>query len=75
MYIGFDDTDSPKGMCTTYLAYKMVNSLKKEKVIFLDFPNLIRFNQLLALLALIIFLFFLFFYLSCLDCCGYFCKK
>ena len=44
MYIGFDDTDSPKGMCTTYLAYKMVNSLKKEKVIFLDFPNLIRFN-------------------------------
>ncbi len=44
MYIGFDDTDSPKGMCTTYLAYKMVNVLKKEKVAFLDFPNLIRFN-------------------------------
>jgi len=44
MYIGFDDTDSPKGMCTTYLAYKMVNILKKEKVSFLDFPNLIRFN-------------------------------
>ena len=44
MYIGFDDTDSPKGMCTTYLAYKMVNTLKKEKVTFLDFPNLIRFN-------------------------------
>ena len=21
--IGFDDTDSPKGMCTTYLAYKI----------------------------------------------------
>jgi len=44
MYVGFDDTDSPKGMCTTYLAYKMVNLLKKEKVTFLDFPNLIRFN-------------------------------
>ena len=44
MYIGFDDTDSPKGMCTTYLAYKMVKTLKKEKVTFLDFPNLIRFN-------------------------------
>ena len=44
MYIGFDDTDSPKGMCTTYLAYKMVNLLKKQKVSFLDFPYLIRFN-------------------------------
>ena len=44
LYIGFDDTDSPKGMCTTYLAYKMVNLLKKQKVTFLDFPYLIRFN-------------------------------
>ena len=44
MYIGFDDTDSPNGMCTTYLAYKMVNLLKKQKVSFLDFPYLIRFN-------------------------------
>jgi tRNA(Ile2)-agmatinylcytidine synthase len=44
VYIGFDDTDSPNGMCTTYLAYKMVNVLKKQKVTFLDFPNLIRFN-------------------------------
>jgi len=42
--IGFDDTDSPKGMCTTYLAYKIVDSLKKEKVEFLDYPKLIRFN-------------------------------
>ncbi len=42
--IGFDDTDSPKGMCTTYLAYKLVDSLKKEKVEFLDYPRLIRFN-------------------------------
>ncbi len=42
--IGFDDTDSPKGMCTTYLAYKMVDLLKKEDVEFLDFPYLIRFN-------------------------------
>lgn len=42
--IGFDDTDSPKGMCTTYLAYKLVDSLKKEKVRFLDYPRLIRFN-------------------------------
>ena len=42
--IGFDDTDSPKGMCTTYLAFKIVNYLKKEKVQFLDFPKLVRFN-------------------------------
>ena len=42
--IGFDDTDSPKGMCTTYLAFKIVNYLKKEHVEFLDYPKLIRFN-------------------------------
>jgi tRNA(Ile2)-agmatinylcytidine synthase len=42
--VGFDDTDSPKGMCTTYLAYKLVGSLRKENVRFLDYPRLIRFN-------------------------------
>ncbi len=42
--IGFDDTDSPKGMCTTYLAYKLVDSLKKDNVKFVDYPRLIRFN-------------------------------
>ncbi|EGP94429.1 tRNA(Ile)(2)-agmatinylcytidine synthase [Nitrosarchaeum koreense] len=42
--IGFDDTDSPKGMCTTFLAYKIVDSLKKQDIEFLDFPKLIRFN-------------------------------
>ena len=44
LHIGIDDTDSPKGMCTTFLAYKIINRLKKENVVFLDFPNLIRFN-------------------------------
>ena len=44
IHIGFDDTDSPKGMCTTYLAYRIVNQLKKERVDFLDFPRLIRLN-------------------------------
>ncbi len=44
LHVGFDDTDSPKGMCTTFLAYKIVESLKKEKIEFLDFPRLIRFN-------------------------------
>ncbi len=42
--IGFDDTDSTKGMCTTFLAYKIVNMLKGQGVKFLDFPRLIRFN-------------------------------
>ena len=42
--IGFDDTDSPTGMCTTFLAYKIVDLLQKQKTEFLDFPKLIRFN-------------------------------
>ena len=44
MYIGFDDTDSPKGMCTTFLAYKIVSLLRKQNVEFLDYPRLIRLN-------------------------------
>ena len=44
LHIGFDDTDSRKGMCTTFLAYKIVEYLKKEKAKFLDYPYLIRFN-------------------------------
>lgn len=44
LHIGFDDTDSPKGMCTTFLAYKIVEYLKREKTEFIDFPHLIRFN-------------------------------
>jgi len=44
LHIGIDDTDSPKGMCTTFLVYKIINRLKKENVDFLDFPNLVRFN-------------------------------
>ena len=31
LHIGIDDTDSSKGMCTTFLAYKIINRLKKEK--------------------------------------------
>ena len=44
LHIGFDDTDSPKTMCTTFLAYKIVNYLQNEMVEFLDYPYLIRFN-------------------------------
>ena len=34
--IGFDDTDSPRGMCTTFLAYKIVDLLQKEGELFID---------------------------------------
>ena len=44
LHVGFDDTDSRDGMCTTYLAYKIVEYLRKEDVRFLDYPYLIRFN-------------------------------
>ena len=39
LHIGIDDTDSPKGMCTTFLAYKIINRLKKENVDFGMEPN------------------------------------
>ncbi len=44
IHIGIDDTDSPKVMCTTFLAYKIVKFLEKNKVQFVDYPSLIRFN-------------------------------
>jgi tRNA(Ile2)-agmatinylcytidine synthase len=44
LYIGFDDTDSRHGMCTTYLAYKVVDFLLKRNARFLDYPLLIRLN-------------------------------
>ena len=31
-------------MCTTFLSYKIVKFLEKEKIQFMDFPSLIRFN-------------------------------
>ncbi|MDI9610015.1 MAG: tRNA(Ile)(2)-agmatinylcytidine synthase [Archaeoglobales archaeon] len=42
-WIGIDDTDSRKGMCTTYLAVLLMEEIKKiGKVI--GFPRLIRLN-------------------------------
>ncbi|MFX0207788.1 MAG: DUF1743 domain-containing protein [Candidatus Hodarchaeota archaeon] len=43
-HIGVDDTDSNKGMCTTYLATLFIDFLLKYPVKFLDFPKLIRLN-------------------------------
>jgi len=44
LWIGMDDTDSPKGMCTTYLATLAIGRLEKEGVRLIGFPRLIRLN-------------------------------
>ena len=44
LHVGIDDTDSPKGMCTTFLCYEIVKFLEKQEIQFMDFPSLIRFN-------------------------------
>ena len=45
LHIGFDDTDSINGRCTTHLSYLISNMLiKKFQVEFIDFPLLIRLN-------------------------------
>ena len=42
--IGMDDTDSARGMCTTFLAHMMVNGLTERGCRFLDYPRLVRLN-------------------------------
>jgi tRNA(Ile2)-agmatinylcytidine synthase len=44
MHIGFDDTDSTRQGCTTYVAALLVAELEKLGVTFLDLPGLIRLN-------------------------------
>lgn len=44
LHVGFDDTDSPRGGCTTYIAALLVEKLEKLGVAFIDYPNLIRLN-------------------------------
>ncbi len=44
MHIGFDDTDSPRMGCTTYIAALLVEKLLKMGASFIDYPNLIRLN-------------------------------
>ena len=44
LHVGFDDTDSRFGRCTTHLAFKLVSCLNKKDVKFLDYPLLIRLN-------------------------------
>ncbi len=42
MFLGFDDTDSVKGMCTTYLATEMVREFSEFDL--LGYPRLVRLN-------------------------------
>jgi tRNA(Ile2)-agmatinylcytidine synthase len=44
LHIGFDDTDSPNGGCTTYVAALLVEKLDNMGVRFLDYPRLVRLN-------------------------------
>ena len=44
MHIGFDDTDSPRMGCTTYIAALLVERLHKIGATFLDYPSLVRLN-------------------------------
>ena len=44
MHIGFDDTDSPRRGCTTYIAALLVEKLGSIGASFTDYPNLIRLN-------------------------------
>jgi tRNA(Ile2)-agmatinylcytidine synthase len=44
LHIGFDDTDSPNGGCTTYIAALLVEKLNRMSVSFTDYPSLIRLN-------------------------------
>ena len=44
MYVGFDDTDSPRMGCTTYIAAILVEELHKLGASFTDYPNLVRLN-------------------------------
>ncbi len=44
LHIGFDDTDSPSGGCTTYIAALLVDVLRGLGARFVDYPNLLRLN-------------------------------
>lgn len=44
IWVGMDDTDSPDGMCTTYLALLTIEELEKEDFEIKGFPRLIRLN-------------------------------
>ena len=38
LHIGIDDTDSPDGMCTTYLACHIIDKLKEVGIEIVGYP-------------------------------------
>ena len=44
LHIGFDDTDSPNGGCTTHIAALLVEKLCSMGASFTDYPRLVRLN-------------------------------
>lgn len=44
LHIGIDDTDSPRGGCTTYIAVRLVERIVSLGGQFVDYPNLLRLN-------------------------------
>jgi tRNA(Ile2)-agmatinylcytidine synthase len=44
LWVGIDDTDSPQGMCTTYLAVLIIKELEERGLSITGFPRLIRLN-------------------------------
>jgi tRNA(Ile2)-agmatinylcytidine synthase len=43
LHLGLDDTDSPEGGCTTYLAELLCQQVN-DSLTFIDYPNLVRLN-------------------------------
>ncbi len=44
LYIGIDDTDSVRGMCTTYLLTEVIKELMEEGMDIIGYPKLVRLN-------------------------------
>jgi tRNA(Ile2)-agmatinylcytidine synthase len=44
LHVGIDDTDSPEGGCTTYIAVLLVERFEALGCRFVDYPNLLRLN-------------------------------
>ena len=44
LHVGIDDTDSPRGGCTTYIAARLVERVLGMGARFVDYPNLLRLN-------------------------------
>jgi len=44
VYIGIDDTDSRRGMCTTYLVKVLISHLSEEGLDLIGYPRLVRLN-------------------------------